>query len=212
MQPLPVVSEVERNLLRNSVRDFLSDVWPVEKAAENLGNVAELAKLWPAMARQGLSSLGSEGAEVGLCEVILVFEELGRASCPAPLLGAVAANLALGGQQLNAVRTFLEDLHQGDAVVALALGVFDGDPAAGRAVMCGGALSGRALFVETLGGVACESAADEPRPSKRHASAGSLEILRGRRQRASADRGRRYASRGHLRPRQRHKRPAAGRE
>ena len=35
-------------------------------------------------------------AEAGLREIVLVFEELGRASCPAPLLGAVAANLALG--------------------------------------------------------------------------------------------------------------------
>ena len=57
----------------------------------------------------------------------------GRASCPAPLLGAVAANLALAGQQSNAARALLEDLHQGKATIALALGAFDGDPAAGQA-------------------------------------------------------------------------------
>ena len=89
------VSDAERSLLRRSVRDFLSNIWPADKAVENSGDAQAVAKLWPAMARQGLSSLGSDAAEAGLREIVLVFEELGRASCPAPLLGAVAANLAL---------------------------------------------------------------------------------------------------------------------
>jgi alkylation response protein AidB-like acyl-CoA dehydrogenase len=94
-QNIDGVSDAERMLLRRSVRDFLSNIWPVDKAVENSGNAEILAKLWLAMARQGLSSLGSNTAEAGLREIVLVFEELGRASCPAPLLGAVATNLAL---------------------------------------------------------------------------------------------------------------------
>jgi len=80
--------------------------------------------LWRDLASQGLAALGADSAEAGLREILLVFEELGRASCPAPLLGAVAANLAFAGQQSNAMRAMLEDLHHGNAMVALALGAF----------------------------------------------------------------------------------------
>jgi 3-oxo-4-pregnene-20-carboxyl-CoA dehydrogenase beta subunit len=142
------VSDAERSLLRRSVRDLLSNFWPADKAVENSGNTRAIAMLWPAIARQGLSSLGSNAAEVGLREIVLVFEELGRAACPAPMLGAVAANLALATQPSNTARALLEDLHQGKAMVALALGVFDGDPAAGRAEACNDTLSGKVSFVE----------------------------------------------------------------
>lgn len=107
-----------------------------------------IAAVWRDMARQGLASLGSDKAEVGLRETMLVFEELGRAACPAPLLGAVAANLALATQQSNTARALLEDLHQGNAMIALVLGAFDGDAAAGRIELHGDALSGKVSFVE----------------------------------------------------------------
>ena len=93
------VSDSERDLLRRSVRDFLSSNWPVDRAVEKSDDRESIAKLWLAMAQQGLSSLGSDATEAGLREIVLVFEELGRASCPAPLLGAVAANLALAKQR-----------------------------------------------------------------------------------------------------------------
>jgi alkylation response protein AidB-like acyl-CoA dehydrogenase len=142
------ISDAERILLRKSVRDFLASAWPADKAVENAGNIDAVAKLWSAMARQGLSSLGSDAAEGGSREIVLVFEELGRAACPAPLLGSVAANLTLAGPTSNAVRALLEDLHQGKAAMALALGAFDGDPAAGHVTRLGDALSGRLAFVE----------------------------------------------------------------
>jgi acyl-CoA dehydrogenase len=142
------VSDAERSLLRRSVRDFLSNIWPADKAVENSGSAQAIAMLWPAMARQGLSSLGSNAAEVGLRETVLVFEELGRASCPAPLLGAVAANLALATQSSNAARALLEDIHQGSATIALALGAFDGDPAAGGVAVLGDTVRGKLAFVE----------------------------------------------------------------
>jgi len=142
------VSDAERSLLRRSVRDFLSKVWPAESAVENSGSPEAIAKLWLALARQGLASLGSNPAEGGLREIVLVFEELGRASCPAPLLGAVAANLAFATQQSNAMRVLLEDVHRGNAMIALALGTFDGDLAAGRVAMRGDTLRGRMSFVE----------------------------------------------------------------
>ena len=103
------------------------------------GIVARSGRPGPCCARR-------QPAEAGLREILLVFEELGRASCPAPLLGAVAANLALAGQQSNATRAMLEDLHQGKAMIALALGAFDGDPAAGQVDMRDDALSGKFLL------------------------------------------------------------------
>jgi acyl-CoA dehydrogenase len=142
------VSDAERSLLRKSVRDFLSTAWPAETAVDRSDDAAAIAELWRAMARQGLASLGSESAAVGLREILLVFEELGRAACPAPLLGAVAANLALSAHASNAARALLEDLHQGGAIVALAFGAFDGDPAAGRLAMRDDTLHGRTSFVE----------------------------------------------------------------
>jgi alkylation response protein AidB-like acyl-CoA dehydrogenase len=145
---IDVVSESERSLLRKSVRDFLTNSWPVDQAVENSNNTGAIARLWRAMARQGLSSLGSDATEAGLREIILVFEELGRASCPAPLLGAMVANLALATQPSDAVRALLEGLHQGSAIVALALGAFDGDPAAGRVGARGNTLHGAVSFIE----------------------------------------------------------------
>jgi acyl-CoA dehydrogenase len=141
-------SDAERGLLRDSVRDFLSNRWPPEDAVERSGKAEAIAAIWRDMAGQGLTGLGGSPDEAGLREILLVFEELGRASCPAPLLGAVAANLALAAQPSNMARALIEDLRQGQAMVALALGGFDGDASAGQAEMRGEALSGTASFVE----------------------------------------------------------------
>lgn len=142
------LSEADRGLLRKSVRDLLAARWPADKAVEQAANPAAVASIWRDMARQGLASLGSSDAEAGLREAILVFEEMGRASCPAPLLGAVAANMVLSAQQSNTARALLEDLHEGHAAIALALGAFDGDAGAGRVEMRGDALTGKVCFVE----------------------------------------------------------------
>jgi alkylation response protein AidB-like acyl-CoA dehydrogenase len=141
-------SDAERGLLRDSVREFLGKHWPVDHAVERSGNPEAMAALWRDLAGQGLTSLGADPGEAGLREIVLVFEEMGRASCPAPLLGAVAANLALAAQQSNTARAMLEDLRQGKAMIALALGGFDGDGAAGQAEMRGDTLWGKAAFVE----------------------------------------------------------------
>jgi acyl-CoA dehydrogenase len=142
------VSDAERGLLRDSVRELLSKRWPPDQAVERSGNADSIAALWRDLAGQGLAALGADSAEAGLREILLVFEELGRASCPAPLLGAVGTNLALARQQSNAMRAMLEDLHQGKATVALALGAFDGDAAAGQVEIRGDTLSGKIAFVE----------------------------------------------------------------
>jgi 3-oxo-4-pregnene-20-carboxyl-CoA dehydrogenase beta subunit len=142
------LSEPEFALLRDSVRDFLAKRWPADQALDRSSDAAAIAALWRDLAGQGLTSLGANPGETGLREIMLVFEELGRASCPVPLLGAVAANLALSAHPSNSARALLEDVHQGKAMIALALGAFDGDPAAGGPDMRGDALWGKAAFVE----------------------------------------------------------------
>jgi alkylation response protein AidB-like acyl-CoA dehydrogenase len=142
------VSDAERGVLRDSVREFLLKRWPPDHAVERSGNAEAVTTLWRDLAGQGLATLGADPGEAGLREILLVFEELGRASCPTPLLGAVGANLAHAGQQSNAMRAILEDLHQGKTMVALALGAFDGDAAAGGVETRGDMLSGKISFVE----------------------------------------------------------------
>ena len=56
-------------------------------------------RVWTQLVEQGLAGLGSEPAEGGLRELAVAMEELGRAACPAPLLGAGLANLALARQR-----------------------------------------------------------------------------------------------------------------
>jgi acyl-CoA dehydrogenase len=144
------VSDAERGLLRKSVRDLLTRRWPAATAVENAGKPEAIAALWREMAAQGLAALGSESTGTGLREILLVFEELGRASCPAPQLGAIAANLALAGRPSNEAGALLEDLHQGKAAIALALGAFDGDRGAGRVEARDNRLRGQIGFVEGL--------------------------------------------------------------
>jgi 3-oxo-4-pregnene-20-carboxyl-CoA dehydrogenase beta subunit len=143
-------SEEERRLLRDSVRGFLSARWPVEHAVERGIDPAAVKDVWRGLGAQGLTALGSDPEEAGLGEILLVLDELGRASCPVPLPGAVVANLALRGRR-NANRAtdeLLDGLRQGTGAVAVALGAFDGDPAAGRVEYANGALTGRIAFVE----------------------------------------------------------------
>ena len=143
------LSDSERGLLRDSLRSFLRQGWPTDHAVERSVDAGAVTALWRGLADLGLTSLGASSEPTGLGEILLVFEELGRASCPAPLLGAIAANLALENQQSNAARAILEELHRGDAVIALALGPFDGDASAGRVEIRDGALSGGLSFVES---------------------------------------------------------------
>jgi len=145
------LTEAERDILRKSVRDFLASAWPPDESVENAGDAAATAALWRGMARQGLTALGSGGDGTGTREILLVFEELGRAACPAPLLGAVAANLVLSRQSSNAAQALRDDIHQGKAAIALALGAFDGDPAAGGIVLHGEIARGELRFVEGAG-------------------------------------------------------------
>jgi acyl-CoA dehydrogenase len=146
------VSEQEREMLRESVRRFLADRWPAEGAVERAMDGEAVRQIWRDCAAQGLTTLGADPAEAGAREILLVFEELGRAACPAPLVGGVAANLLFAGAKTTGpAAEVLGQLHQGAASLAVALGGFDGDLAAGRVEYANGSLNGRTQFVEGAG-------------------------------------------------------------
>lgn len=149
-----LLSDADRQLLRDSVRQFMAAHWPSGRAVQQSADPNAIAMLWRGLSAQGLTCLGTDAADGGLREIALVFEELGRASCPAPMLGAITANLALASRRTNSrmALALLDGIGAGAVRVAAAYGVFDGDASAGgvKITMDGEAvkLNGRAAFVE----------------------------------------------------------------
>lgn len=147
------LSRYERESLIDSLRRMLEARWPVEKAVEKANDVAALTGIAVELCGLGLAELGAaEGP--GLSEMLLVYEELGRASCTAPLIGAFIANRILEGSDDRVTQGFLAAVRAGRAIPAVALGAFDGDRMAGEASFADSKLSGSLSFVE---GVAASS-------------------------------------------------------
>jgi alkylation response protein AidB-like acyl-CoA dehydrogenase len=129
-------SEEERGMLRDSVRGFLGAHWPPEHAVKRSQDPDELIGIWERLVGQGLATLGSDPSEGGVREIVVVMEELGRAACPAPILGAALANLVGWPREQN-------------ARIGIAFGSFGHDPNGGRATLEGGKATGRIRFVES---------------------------------------------------------------
>jgi alkylation response protein AidB-like acyl-CoA dehydrogenase len=143
-------SSAERELLIGSLRQKLQGSWPVERAVVLAtdgdavrGVVSELSAL-------SLTELGAADG-LGVGDMLPIFEELGRASCPAPLIGAFIANRLLDGATDSAVRELLASVRDGKAIPAVALAGFDGDAAAGNARIADGRISGSVAFAEGVG-------------------------------------------------------------
>ncbi|HKP78902.1 MAG TPA: acyl-CoA dehydrogenase [Phenylobacterium sp.] len=143
------LSEHERASLLDSLRRLLEAGWPVETAVEMAGDAEALKRISAQLCDLGLADLGADEGP-GLSETLLVLEELGRASCPAPLIGAFLANQLLEGSDDPAAQDFLAAVRAGAAVPTVALGAFDGDRAAGVASLVNGRLSGSLEFVESV--------------------------------------------------------------
>ncbi len=115
LDPATLPSEEERTLLRDSVRGFLAEHWPAAGAVERAEDGAAMAAMWQGLAHLGLTALGIETTEGGLREAAVVMEELGRAACPAPLLGAMVLNLLVSRTQPLETTTssVIQALHAG---------------------------------------------------------------------------------------------------
>ena len=76
-------------------------------------------------------------------------EELGRAACPAPLLGAGLANLALAGSDVSpSAKDLLARLHDGSARICWSFGELDPSAGASELSWSGDRLSGLLRFVD----------------------------------------------------------------
>ncbi len=142
-------TDSDRQLLREMVRDFLVEYWPADKAVDMATTPAALQKIWRFMCDQGFATLCANPLEGGVRELLVVMEELGRASCPVPMLEAGLSNiLSLSEEVQSAMPDFFPLLHSGEAVPSIAFGVFDGDSWAGDATFADGKLTGALGFVE----------------------------------------------------------------
>jgi alkylation response protein AidB-like acyl-CoA dehydrogenase len=140
----------ERELLRDSVRGFLAAHWPASGAVERGDDAGAVAALWNGLVGQGLATLGSNAEEGGLSEATIVLEELGRAACPAPLLGALLANLLLAPIRASEALAgeCLAALHQGQWRIAVAGAGLVPDAPAGSLQVDRGVADGTLAFVD----------------------------------------------------------------
>ena len=153
MQPsaeLNLPSDEERTLLRDSIRGFLAQYWPAAGAVERGCDPAELRHLWKQIAGQGLTALGSDPAEGGVRELVVVMQELGRAACPLPLADAALLNLMCRSSPASGTLTKLIDsLHTGAALPCLSFGASDHDRSTGSVVVSDARANGCVSFVES---------------------------------------------------------------
>ncbi|MFI5320000.1 MAG: acyl-CoA dehydrogenase family protein [Myxococcota bacterium] len=118
----------EQELLQETVRSFVEKECPAALARQIFdGARAPAAKLWEGLIEIGVAGLVVPekfgGAGLGLLELALVSEELGRGVVPVPFLGHALACLALaqGGSAAQRAR-WLPRLASGEALGAVAFG------------------------------------------------------------------------------------------
>jgi len=150
VDPQTLPGAPEREMLRDSMRGFLQAHWPVDKAVTQTQQPDAVTCAWQALVGQGLAALGSDPGEGGLREIAVAMEELGRASCPVPMLGAALTNLALAGRA-GAAATWRARLQGGDARVSLAFASLDPDPNSAELEWRDGRVHGTLRFVEAAG-------------------------------------------------------------
>ena len=137
----------ERDLLRDSLRGFLQAHWPATEAVRRSDDGTALVALWQGLVGQGVAMLGSDPAEGGLREAVLVMEELGRAAAPVPALGPLLLNLLLA-RQGRVEAALLQRVHTGALRLAVACAGLDTDDEAGALQLDGHEASGTLRFVD----------------------------------------------------------------
>ena len=136
---LPLAENEDLVLVRDSARGLLASAWPASRAVALADDPAAMRRTLQQAAEQGWTALGVADADMGLGAALVLMQELGRASCPIPLMDAVLANAALASASGESARSLLADLEAGRAIVSW---VFEGS------LQVGGTLEGRADFVE----------------------------------------------------------------
>ncbi|MFQ5418253.1 MAG: acyl-CoA dehydrogenase family protein, partial [Myxococcota bacterium] len=117
----------EQLLLRKTARDFLAECAPMVRVREVMEGPGGYAPdLWKQLAELGWTGLALPeaygGAGLGMVELCVVLEELGRSLAPVPFLPTVLAATAileLGDEGQR--QTWLPRVCAGDAIATLAL-------------------------------------------------------------------------------------------
>jgi len=129
----------EQDMLRNSARDFLStecDKAKVREIEESEGGYSP--EIWGKMAELGWQGLmipeEYDGMGMGLMDLLVVFEEIGRNILPSPFLATVALGappiVAAGSEEMK--KEILSKVATGEAILTLALT----EPSAGYSPDC----------------------------------------------------------------------------
>ncbi|MGA2795533.1 MAG: acyl-CoA dehydrogenase [Roseiarcus sp.] len=150
MDAIELPSDEIRAMLRTSVRGFLNQNWPPEHAVKRSTVPAEISAIWEKLVPLGIASLGCDFSEGGLREIAIVMDELGRASCPAPMWSAALSNLALFpiAARSRTADQLLQRMHGGSARIVFSFGAFDPDAGAGAVTVTSRAAKGLLRFVE----------------------------------------------------------------
>lgn len=118
----------EQQLLKDTVRRFLSDRCPTERVREVMeSDSGHDSALWAGLAELGITAIAvpeDEGGMGGeLLDLALVAEELGYAAAPGPFLGNSMATIALAeGETSEASTALLERIAAGTSIATVALG------------------------------------------------------------------------------------------
>jgi len=126
---MQLVLTEDQELLAKTAADFVAENSPTQRVRE-LRDAKDAdgfsRKLWKQMAELGWVGIpfpeSAGGAEMGLAELAVVLEELGRTLAPEPFLGTVLLGgqaLLLGGSEAQK-KDWLERVVAGDAFLALA--------------------------------------------------------------------------------------------
>jgi alkylation response protein AidB-like acyl-CoA dehydrogenase len=99
--------------LQAAVRDYLAGTWTPDRLRSAADDAAVDRKDWRALAEMGIFGLtlpeADGGLGLGLADAVIVFEELGRALVPGPLVATfLAAGLVSGAADGGAVVTMLD--------------------------------------------------------------------------------------------------------
>ena len=156
------LTETQR-VLKNSAREFFSAECPIGEVRRLMETgTAYDAALWQKMAQQGWTGIifGEEygGLGLGLVEMAVALEEMGRALLPGPYLSTVLAGVAIDAAGNPAQkRKYLSRISMGEARATLALleasACWEPDAIqlAARPTLSGFALNGHKMFVPDAG-------------------------------------------------------------
>lgn len=149
-----------QGILKESAREFFAGECPISEVRRlSATDTAFDPNLWEKLARQGYTGINFaeefSGVGLGIVELILLMEEMGRALLPGPFFSTVA----LAGSLLSSTgnteqkRKYLAAICRGEARATAAIVEAAGswDPGEAQITAIGGKLKGEKLFVADAG-------------------------------------------------------------